>query len=105
MPSSSQVQGIAQAAPDEHLGGATRLALFSFFLGILSERGHQAPQTLCLPQGACCGLFLATKTHPPVFPDLPMLLINLWGWCVEKSQKGGWLDEVSAAELAEGRWL
>lgn len=81
------------------------LALLSFFLGSLSERGHQAPWTLSLSQGACCALLLVTKTHPTVFPDLLVLLINLWGCYIEKSQKGGWLDEVSPAERSERRWL
>lgn len=89
MPHSSQVQGVAQAAPDEHLGRAALLGLSSFYLGSVPKRGHQAPQTLRLRQGTCCGLFLATKTHPPVFPDLLTLLISHWGWYVEKSQKGG----------------
>lgn len=84
MPRSSQVQGIAQAAPDEQLGRA----FFSFSLGSVPERGHQAPQTLGLSRGACCALLLAIKTHPPVFPDLLMLLINICEWYVEKSQKG-----------------
>lgn len=102
MPCSSQIQGIAQAAPEEQLG---RAVLLAFFLGSVSERGHQVPQTLCLSQGACCALFFAIKTHPPVFPNLLMLRINLCGWYVEKSQKGGQLDEVRAAERSEGRWL
>lgn len=51
---SCQAQGIAQAAPDEHLGRAILLPLSLCSLGSVSERGHQAPQTLGLSQGTLC---------------------------------------------------
>lgn len=45
----SEIQGIAQAAPDEHLEGLPMLVPYWFSLVSLSERGLQAPRTMSLP--------------------------------------------------------
>jgi len=42
----------------------------------------------CLSQGACCVLLPAIKTHSPVFPELLVLLISLWGGMLRRAREG-----------------